>query len=574
MVLADKNSEDIRNGRRSRGPSPNGHLSDEGSATEDSDHEDNGMRIGEEYQAQVPEMLSASAKEQYVDFAPDKALLVWSPSPDIPESKLDEFIVVSKEKYGYNAEQALGMLFWHKHDLEKALTDLTNFTPFPEEWSVEDKVLFEQAYQFHGKSFHRIRQMLPDKSMASLVRYYYSWKKTRCRTSLMDRQARKLATQREGEGSEVGSEAGSNSESELEGIDKDVKVEGGIKKTTCSNCSASCHQGLATTKGNLCTQCHQYWRKTGMMRPSSGPMKQRHETRDRHNPLKSRKKPPRGMYLSYDDLVAIVTGPPGQDDAILKGMDSEVISLKRQVQNNKQLISALKHKTCTGIDEFKPVESANRFNARWTNDELLLAVQGVRKYGKDFKAIAEVIGNKTEAHLRSFFINYRRRYNLDAVLKEYEAEYGPIKEEDKDEKEPDSSPPNASTTPPAATSPVVHQVTSSTPPTPLAPVSAPSVQSPVAAAQHVPAAVASGTPLMPQAASMHVTGAPPPLKPAGARPHLRPGVPINTAQRLPIPRLSGPPQNPPPLLRPNAVPIMATMKHGSPHATPQLMTRE
>ena len=33
--------------------------------------------------------------------------------------------------------------------------------------------MFEQAFQFHGKSFHRIRQMLPDKSIAALVKYYY-----------------------------------------------------------------------------------------------------------------------------------------------------------------------------------------------------------------------------------------------------------------------------------------------------------------------------------------------------------------------------------------------------------------
>lgn len=73
---------------------------------------------------------------------------------------VDEYITLAKEKYGYNGEQALGMLFWHKHDLERAVLDLANFTPFPDEWSVEDKVLFEQAFQFHGKSFHRIRQMV------------------------------------------------------------------------------------------------------------------------------------------------------------------------------------------------------------------------------------------------------------------------------------------------------------------------------------------------------------------------------------------------------------------------------
>lgn len=56
--------------------------------------------------------------------------------------------------------QALGMLLWHKHDVEKSLADLANFTPFPDEWTVEDKVLFEQAFGFHGKCFQRIQQMV------------------------------------------------------------------------------------------------------------------------------------------------------------------------------------------------------------------------------------------------------------------------------------------------------------------------------------------------------------------------------------------------------------------------------
>lgn len=118
------------------------------------------------------------------------------------------------------------MLFWHKHNINKSLADLPNFTPFPDEWTVEDKVLFEQAFSFHGKSFHRIQQMvasqsnhctstsllvgpllktffflyllqLPDKTMASLVRFYYSWKKSRSKTSLMDRQTRKHKRERD-----------------------------------------------------------------------------------------------------------------------------------------------------------------------------------------------------------------------------------------------------------------------------------------------------------------------------------------------------------------------------------------
>jgi hypothetical protein len=46
------------------------------------------------------------------------------------------------------------------------------------------------------------------------------------------------------------------------------------------------------------------------------------------------------------------------------------------VQINKQSISALKRRTGEGIGEMRPADTTNRINARWTHDELLLAVQG------------------------------------------------------------------------------------------------------------------------------------------------------------------------------------------------------
>ncbi|XP_073828070.1 REST corepressor isoform X2 [Musca autumnalis] len=334
MVLAERNSELVRNGRRSRGPSPNGHGASSGSASgtaapggtgtpETSSDDDNSIkrngksktkqseyeekiRVGRDYQAVCPPLIPE--QERKPECLNDRALLVWSPTKEIPDTKLEEYISVAKEKYGYNGEQALGMLFWHKHDLERAVMDLANFTPFPDEWTVEDKVLFEQAFQFHGKSFHRIRQMLPDKSIASLVKYYYSWKKTRHRQSVMDRQE-KVKASKEGS-SENGSDNGSNEES-----DNDDKV-----------------------------------------------------------------------------------------------------------QLNKQNISALKRKNSDNLDDIRPTENANRINARWTNDEILLAISGIRKYGKDFQAIAETLGTKTEAHVRIFYTNNRRRYNLDQLIKKHDAE--------------------------------------------------------------------------------------------------------------------------------------------------------
>lgn len=311
MVLAER-SNDVRNGKRSRGPSPNGHGSPD-SSSEDENAEK--IRVGRDYQAVCPELEPVDQRRP--ELISDRALLVWSPTCDISDIKLDEYITTAKEKYGYNGEQALGMLFWHKHDLNRASMDLANFTPFPDEWTVEDKVLFEQAFQFHGKSFHRIRQMLPDKSIASLVKYYYSWKKTRARTSLMD-----------------------------------VVSEG----------------RNATSSG------------TGKRESGTG-------------------------------------SEPGGSD---KESDND-----EKVQQNKQQLSAMKRKVGdSGVEELRPGEPPAKINSRWTNDELLMAVTAVRKYGRDFQAIAETLGTKTEAHVRSFFISYRRRYNLDAMVREHEAERG------------------------------------------------------------------------------------------------------------------------------------------------------
>lgn len=73
---------------------------------------------------------------------------------------VDEFCKLAREQHKYSEEQSLGMLFWHKHDMDRALQELANFAPFPDDWTTEDKVLFEQAFSYHGKSFHRIREMV------------------------------------------------------------------------------------------------------------------------------------------------------------------------------------------------------------------------------------------------------------------------------------------------------------------------------------------------------------------------------------------------------------------------------
>uniref|UniRef100_A0A8C9ZDV2 REST corepressor 3 n=1 Tax=Sander lucioperca TaxID=283035 RepID=A0A8C9ZDV2_SANLU len=390
--MMDKGSEYLGKGRSNGTKSPsnasNGHYSDESGSD---DEHDVGMRVGADYQANIPEFEPGSSKYTEKDSG---GMLVWSPYHNILDSKLDEYIALAKEKHGYNVEQALGMLFWHKHNIDKSLADLPNFTPFPDEWTVEDKVLFEQAFSFHGKSFHRIQQMLPDKSISSLVKYYYSWKKTRSRTSLMDRQARKLANRSNQDDSDEEMEEANPIEANDSDYDpnKETKKENPVEPVAAP--------GSKVALG-----------------------RREHQTLQHRHHQRSRCRPPKGMYLTQEDVVAVSCSASAAN-TLLRQLDMELVSLKRQVQNAKQMNSGLKNALETGIEEFRLAECNQKVNARWTTDEQLLAVQGVRKYGKDFQAIADVIGNKTLGQVKNFFVNYRRRFNLDEVLQEWEAEQG------------------------------------------------------------------------------------------------------------------------------------------------------
>ncbi|XP_061059519.1 REST corepressor 2 isoform X2 [Eubalaena glacialis] len=320
---------------------PNGgqpHSEDDSSEEEHS--HDSMIRVGTNYQAVIPECKPESpARYSNKEL---KGMLVWSPNHCVSDAKLDKYIAMAKEKHGYNIEQALGMLLWHKHDVEKSLADLANFTPFPDEWTVEDKVLFEQAFGFHGKCFQRIQQMLPDKLIPSLVKYYYSWKKTRSRTSVMDRQARRLGGRKDKEDSDE-LEEGRGAVSEGEPDVGDPKRE-----------------PLPSRPLNA--------------RPGPG-KKEAQGSQYRHHPLRTRRRPPKGMYLSPEGLTA-VSGSPDLANLTLRGLDSQLISLKRQVQSMKQTNSSLRQALEGGIDPLRPPEANTKFNSRWTTDEQLLAVQG------------------------------------------------------------------------------------------------------------------------------------------------------------------------------------------------------
>lgn len=103
-----------------------------------------------------------------------------------------------------------------------------------------------------------------------------------------------------------------------------------------------------------------------------------------------------------------------------------IFFLLRQIQNNKQIASSLKSKNSNrsaAVAQLNPgaIVTAQRISSRWSNDENQLAIKGMQMHGKDFQAIAEIVGTKNETHVSQFYTTNRKKFNLDDIIKEFEA---------------------------------------------------------------------------------------------------------------------------------------------------------
>jgi hypothetical protein len=102
-------------------------------------------------------------------------ICVWKPPSHMPKSstsssnqsvryptdeEIENYLETAVSKYSYNLEQALGLLYFNKHNIQKSISDMHLFVPIPNEWTKEDKIVFEQAFMFHGKNFNKIKQVV------------------------------------------------------------------------------------------------------------------------------------------------------------------------------------------------------------------------------------------------------------------------------------------------------------------------------------------------------------------------------------------------------------------------------
>lgn len=439
------NAPKTSNGNTNGNSSSSSSIDSENSVDYGSNDKSTTIRVGVEYQADLQNYTMK--KNPNLESIKEKEMLVWKPSRKINDEDLDSFLFAACSKCSYTIEQALALLCYNKHDIQESLENTQHYVPAPNEWSDEDKILFEQAYNYHGKNFYKIKQCLPDKSQASLVNFYYMWKKTRSNVSHIQQQTEQQQTGKSNPNTStiINDEIQLTDRDDLNGAqqsnenDADEAAFTNITKI-CSNCDLITDDLHSTPKGFLCNACYIYYKNTsGLMRPDNlnivnGTLssdqsdtdlfnKKAQNAKEARNFQKSLRKPPKGIYLNYDELVNLAEF---DSNIIFDMLDKRLFSLKQEVQTNKQTITSMIDELASDDDKnsvieidhelLKVLESKSTPTPAWTPHEISLVIQGFNKYGTDFSAISQVLGSKSECSIKAFYQYHKENYNLEKLV--------------------------------------------------------------------------------------------------------------------------------------------------------------
>jgi len=253
------------------------------------------FETGSDVEGEVTEVKEAENEEE------DKDVCLWRPERERMEDRaLMAFCTRANELYGIGGlgfsevlnfffkilklhiagpDRALLILYHSGYDLsvaERKLQTRRPQTPLAF-FTDDDQYIFRNAIVKYGKSFAKIHQMIPHKSVPALVQYYYDTKKCQHYKSHLETSA---LTGPSGVGGSGGGGVGkvkweewrAESESEEEELSPPEPLHasraGGLKREgfVCENCRHIVKKLYNVNELEVCTTCKLYFRATNQHR--------------------------------------------------------------------------------------------------------------------------------------------------------------------------------------------------------------------------------------------------------------------------------------------------------------------
>ncbi|XP_056140734.1 nuclear receptor corepressor 1 [Lampris incognitus] len=272
-------------------------------------------------------------------------------------------------------------------------------------WTEHEKEIFKEKFVQHPKNFGLIASYLERKCVADCVLYYYLTKKNQNYKTLV----RRNYGRRRGRNQQItrpSQEDKSDDKNEEEKSEKSEKKEEEEKKDEEEKDEKDESRDISKDK-DKCDggededgkeQNTPRGRKTAN---SQGRRKGRITTRSMANEAAS--------------VAAEEPPPPAPEPAL-----SEPPQLPKPEPAQKAMREPPKPQTpVTAMDVNKAGSVETGETSRWTEEEMEIAKKGLVEHGRNWTAIAKMVGTKSEAQCKNFYFNYKRRHNLDNLLQQH-----------------------------------------------------------------------------------------------------------------------------------------------------------
>ncbi|TMS03356.1 Nuclear receptor corepressor 2 [Larimichthys crocea] len=226
-------------------------------------------------------------------------------------------------------------------------------------WSEQEKDTFREKFIQHPKNFGLIASFLERKTVAECVLFYYLTKKNENYKNIVRRNYRRRGRSQHGQQQQQQQQVHRGSQEDKEKEEKEKEGERDEEKNEAED------------------------KEDGMKDDTSG---EDAEDKEPTVAFKGRR---------------TANSQGRRKGRVTRSMTSEVEETTTPPLNNE-------------LANLEMNESS-----RWTEEEMETAKKGLLQYGRNWSAIAKMVGSKTVSQCKNFYFNYKKRQKLDEILQQH-----------------------------------------------------------------------------------------------------------------------------------------------------------